>query len=59
MDDGGGALWLILTVGGILLLGLAIAYAALRNRSLTRTEKARSEAGTAEVYAEEQRAKEN
>ena len=58
MDDFGG-LWILMTVGGVIALGLALAYATMRNRKMTRGEKIESEEGTARVYAEEQRAPEN
>lgn len=59
MEDGGGALWLILTVGGVLLLGLALAYATLRNRKIRPTEHAQTEAATDRLYETEAREPEN
>lgn len=54
MNDGG-ALWLILTVGGVMLLALALVYATLRNRKITPAEHAETERKTAEVYRSENR----
>jgi hypothetical protein len=59
MDDGGGSLWLISTVGGVILLGLALAYASFRGRGVTPAQKEAGERGAQKVYAEEQRAPEN
>lgn len=50
MQDGGGALWLILTVGGVILLGLVLAYTTMRNRKIRPTEHAATEAATADLY---------
>jgi uncharacterized membrane-anchored protein YhcB (DUF1043 family) len=40
---------------GIVILGLAVGYALMRNRSRTAQDKLRTEAGTAANYRAEQR----
>jgi hypothetical protein len=47
------ALWFI----GAALLGLALAYGIMRNRSRTRAEKRVTEQATKNLYAEEERAR--
>lgn len=40
---------------GIIVLGLAIAYAVMRNRGRTASQKRQTEIGTKDVYRAEQR----
>lgn len=54
--NGGGDLWLWMTVGGVIVLGVAIAYATIRNRKEMTSVKAReTERATEAVYDAEQR----
>ncbi|GLK80154.1 hypothetical protein [Methylopila turkensis] len=53
--EGGGVLWLILTVGGVIVLGVALSYGMLRNRQTTRSEKIAAERGAERVYDAESR----
>ena len=53
--DISGFYWTLLTIVGPILLVAIIAWAALRNRS-SRSEIARSEEATRQVYQEEDRA---
>jgi Flp pilus assembly protein TadB len=56
----GPTLWLIMTVGGAALLGLALAYSVIstrRRRESTVAQRA-TEAGTREVYREEEERRE-
>lgn len=59
MTDGGGDLWLLLTVGGVVVLGAAMAFAIMRNRKMTSGQKKASESATRDVYAAEAREPEN
>ena len=53
---GGGDLWSLKTVGGVLVLGLVLAYATIKNRKGTTPEKRRlQDRATEDVYAAEQR----
>ncbi len=45
--------WLFATLGGAILLGLALAFGMKRNSERTSAEKARTEAATRREYAEE------
>lgn len=56
MAPGGGDLWLLMTVLGVGLLGLTIAYAMFKNRQGMTPEKRKlTERGAENVYAAEQR----
>jgi hypothetical protein len=55
MDDGSGGYWMIMTVLGVIALGVALAYGIMRNRSVTRGQKEAGERGAERVYAEENR----
>jgi hypothetical protein len=50
----GDSLWAIVVVGGFIVLGLALAFAKLRNKT-TPEQKARTEAATRELYKEQSR----
>jgi len=47
--------WVAIVVIGVVILGLAIAYGAMRTRNSTRQERAATDAGTREVYQEQGR----
>lgn len=54
--DGGGDLWLLMTVAGVAILGLAIAFAMISNRRhMTRQKRQLAEQATKDVYAAEAR----
>jgi hypothetical protein len=55
MANGGGDLWMLMTVAGVAVLGAAILYGMMRNRSMTGAEKRLSEKATDDVYEAEQR----
>ncbi len=52
----GPTLWLIAIAGGFLLLGAVFYYGMRRNKDRTVGEKIATEAGTRQVYKEEERA---
>lgn len=52
--EGGGDLWMLLTVGGVVVLGLALFYATMQNRKKTAAEDQTTQRATAELYAEEE-----
>lgn len=56
MVDSGTLLYFFAVVGGALILGLAIAYAFMRNKQRTLREKLASEHGAHEIYEKEDRA---
>lgn len=45
--------WLVALVGGLVVLGLVIAYGMMRTNKSTARERALRDAGTREVYKEE------
>ena len=47
--------WVTVVVIGVVILGLAIAYGAMRTRTSTRQERAATDAGTRQVYEEQGR----
>lgn len=47
--------WAFVVAGGIVILGLIIAYAEMRNRSRTAAERAVTNAATHELYEREER----
>lgn len=47
--------WLLVLTLGVVVLGAAIAFGAMRNRSRSLAERARTEAATREEYREEDR----
>jgi uncharacterized membrane protein YesL len=53
METSGQGLWLILLTVGVVVLGLAMAYGAMRNRQRTTGEKIAREIGTKQEYARE------
>lgn len=56
MAPGGGDLWLLMTVLGVGLLGITIAYAAFKSRlNMTPSKREVADRGAERVYAEEQR----
>ncbi len=55
METSGQGFWLILLTVGVIILGLAMAYGAMRNRSRTTGEKVAREIGTKQEYAREDR----
>jgi hypothetical protein len=52
----GGSLWGMMTVVGPIIIIAVLMWAMLRNRTLTRAEKERSEQATRELYEESDRA---
>lgn len=50
----GDSLWAFVVIGGFIILGLAIAYAKLRNK-VTPEQEARTEAATRELYKDQSR----
>lgn len=50
----GDSLWAFVVIGGFIILGLAIAYAKLRNKS-TPEQEARTEQATRDLYKEQSR----
>ena len=55
-SGGGGDLWGVMTVGGVVVLGLVLAYATFKNRKEMTPEKRRlQERATEDVYEAEQR----
>lgn len=50
----GDSLWAFIVVGGFIILGLAIAYAKLRNKT-TPTQDRRTEQATRDLYKEQSR----
>ena len=46
-------LWLVIVGGGALLIGLFMAYGQARTKNLTTGEKAARDAGTRQVYADD------
>jgi len=55
MANGAGDLWGLMTVVGVVTLGIVIAYAMIRNRRMTPQEKGISERATDRVYDQEAR----
>lgn len=55
MIDPGTALWFFTIVGGAAILGVALAYGVIHNRSLTLGERFATERGTRELYEKEER----
>ena len=47
--------WVAIVLIGVVVLGLAIAYGAMRTRTSTRQERDLTESGTREVYKEQGR----
>ncbi len=47
--------WAIILAGGVIVLGLVIAYGEIRNRKRTSRERALTEAATHRLYEEEER----
>lgn len=45
--------WVLVVLGGMIVLGVAIAYGIVRNASRTRAERAASERATHELYQRE------
>jgi len=55
METTGPALWLIVLTIGVLILGAAIVYGIMRNRSRTLSERMRTEVETKREYEREDR----
>lgn len=53
MTELGFSWWFLVVVGGTIVLGLAIAYGFLRNRTRTRAERMATERATHEMYEKE------
>lgn len=54
--NGGGDLWPLMTVVGVVILGAVIAYSMIRNRKeMTRSKAELSERSTHQLYEAEQR----
>ena len=53
--DIGGSIWLLVVVGGTILLGIGIALAMSNNRRRSRSEERLTEAATKQLYKEEDR----
>jgi hypothetical protein len=53
MSDFGFGPWAFIVLGGIIVLGIAIAYGAMRNSQRTRAEKMASERATHQLYERE------
>jgi hypothetical protein len=47
--------WVFVVLGGMIILGLGIFYAEMRNRTRTATEKAVTEVATHRLYEKEER----
>ena len=47
--------WAFVVLGGMVILGLAIFYAEMRNKTRTPTEKAVTEVATHRLYEKEER----
>jgi len=47
--------WVFVVLGGMIILGLGIFYAEMRNRTRTPTEKAVTEVATHRLYEKEER----
>jgi len=50
MPELGPILWIIALVGGVIVLGAAIAYGTMRNRKVTPAEERASDIKTREIY---------
>lgn len=55
MLDPGTAMYFFAVVGGVIILGIAMAYGMARNRQRSRAEKLESERGAHRIYEEEDR----
>ena len=55
MADLGFLGWAFVVIGGIVILGLAMFYAEMRNRTRTAREKAITEVATHRLYEEEEK----
>lgn len=55
MENLGAFGWVFVVLGGMLILGLGIFYAEMRNRTRTPTEKAVTEVATHRLYEREER----
>lgn len=55
MTDPGTALWFFVVVGGAIVLGIAMAYGVVHNKSRTARERRESEEGAKRIYEEEER----
>lgn len=55
MADIGFLGWALVVVGGMVILGLGMVYAEMRNRTRTPTEKAVTEVATHRLYEKEER----
>ena len=53
MEQSGSYLWLIVVLGGAILLGAAIAYGMYRSRRRSLAEQIHTEAATRDEYAKE------
>ena len=47
--------WVVVVLGGMVILGLGIFYAEMRNRTRTAAEKAVTEVATHRLYEKEER----
>lgn len=56
MTSSGGELWPIVTVFGVIVLGLALVYGIMQNRKKTKQQDRLTETGTEELYRAEDKA---
>lgn len=56
MTSSGGELWPIMTVLGVIVLGLALVYGIMRNRKQTKQQDRVTDKGTEEIYRDEETA---
>jgi hypothetical protein len=55
MTDPNTAMYFFVIVGGVIILGVAMAYGVARNRERTRAEKLEAERGARRIYEQEDR----
>jgi hypothetical protein len=55
MIDPGTALWFFVVVGGVIVLGVAMAYGVMHNKSRTADDIRENEEGAHRIYEKEER----